>query len=190
MTMPLLEGLDGSEKMSKSLGNYVGVNEPAPEMFGKLMSISDELMWKYYLLLTDLLPRDIDAVRAAVTSGSLHPKQVKVDLARRIVGDFHSAADAEAAAAAFDARFSRGELEVEHLPQVTIAATEPSLGLARLVVEAGLAASTSEAGRKIQQGGVKIDRERVSDPKSRVPTADDIVLEVGRRAVRVVFDRT
>src|SRR4029079_16302376 len=91
MTTPLLEGLDGVEKMSKSLGNYIGVMEAAPDMFGKLMSISDELMWRYYLLLTDLTPADVAAVRARVESGALHPKQAKVDLATMIVADFHGA---------------------------------------------------------------------------------------------------
>src|SRR5688500_10453236 len=110
MTTPLLEGLDGVEKMSKSLGNYVGVTEAASEMFGKLMSISDELMWRYYTLLTDLSATDILQLRNRVSTGALHPKQAKVDLARRVVGDFHGAEHAAHAADEFERRFSRREL--------------------------------------------------------------------------------
>jgi tyrosyl-tRNA synthetase len=110
MTTPLLEGLDGVEKMSKSLGNYVGVTEPAAEMFGKLMSISDELMWKYYALLTDLTPVEVASLAGDVSAGRRHPKAVKVDLARRIISDFHSPSDADAAAEAFERRFTKREL--------------------------------------------------------------------------------
>ena len=190
MTTPLLEGLDGVEKMSKSLGNYVGVAEPADEMFGKLMSVSDELMWRYYLLLTDCSVAEIDETKARVASGAVHPKQAKVDLARRIVGDFHSAADADRAAAAFEARFSRGELSVDDLPLMTIDIDDETVGLPKLVALAGLASSASEATRKIQQGGVKVNREKVTEPKTRVPAASDpVVIEVGRRAVRAVVRR-
>jgi tyrosyl-tRNA synthetase len=189
MTTPLLEGVDGVEKMSKSLGNAIGVTEPADEMFGKVMSVSDELMWRYYVLLTDLGPAEIETRRQAVTAGTLHPKQAKMDLARAIVADFHSAAEAEAAAAAFDARFARGELAVERLPEVRISVAEDSIGLPKLVAEAGLASSTSEAARKIQQGGVRVDREKVTGVKTRVAKARGaVVLEAGRHAVRIVFE--
>jgi tyrosyl-tRNA synthetase len=188
MTTPLLEGLDGVEKMSKSLGNYVGVTEVPGEMFGKLMSISDDLMWRYYLLLTDLSEQSVADLRTQVSSGAVHPKQAKVDLARRIVADFHSAAEADAAATAFEARFARGELVEASLPDVTIEWGEPSIGLAKLLAMAGLAASASEASRKIQQGGVRVDREKVTDPKIRVtPAGRPMTLEAGRRAVRVSF---
>ena len=113
MTTPLLEGLDGVEKMSKSLGNYIGVTEAPAEMFGKLMSISDELMWRYYLLLTDLTPADVLAVRTRVDDGALHPKQAKVDLATRIVTDFHGAEEAARAAEQFERRFARKELPTD-----------------------------------------------------------------------------
>lgn len=186
MTTPLLEGLDGVEKMSKSLGNYVGVTESADEMFGKLMSISDELMWRYYLLLTDVPAADIEAMQARVRAGALHPKRAKADLAARIVADFHTPAEAEAASARFEARFSRGEIAVDSLDEVPIAVPESGLGLSKLVADAGLAVSSSEAARKIQQGGVKIDRERVTDPRARIePGRLPFVLEVGRRAVRL-----
>jgi len=186
MTTPLLEGLDGVEKMSKSLNNYVGVTDPAPEMFGKLMSISDELMWRYYLLLTDLAESEIAAMRTEVDEGRRHPKDAKVALATRITAELHSVADARAAAEVFEARFARGELAVDELPVVEVAVDDDSIGLAKLVADAGLAASTSEAGRKIRQGGVKVDRERVTDLKRRFEvTAGELVLEVGRRATRV-----
>ena len=190
MTTPLLEGLDGVEKMSKSLGNYVGVNEPADEMFGKLMSVSDELMWRYYLLLTDCSVADIDAIKVRVAEGVLHPKQAKSDLARRIVADFHSAPDADRAAAAFEARFSRGELQVDDLPVLTIDIVDESVGLAKLLSLAGLATSASDATRRIQQGGARVNREKVSDPRMRIePASNPLVLEMGRKAVRVIVRR-
>ena len=186
MTIPLLEGLDGVEKMSKSLNNYVGMTESAVEMFGKLMSISDELMWRYYLLLTDLSREAIDGLRRKVTDGGLHPKQAKIDMAKLIVGDFHSAAEAVQAADAFEARFSRGEVAVDDLPAIDVEVPDDSIALSKLVVEAGLATSASEATRKVQQGGVKVDRERVTDARARIPaTRGSLVLEVGRRMIRV-----
>jgi tyrosyl-tRNA synthetase len=186
MTTPLLEGLDGVEKMSKSLGNYVGVNEPATEMFGKLMSITDLLMWRYYLLLTDLTEPQVAALRQQVATGEKHPKDAKADLAKRIVADFHSAADAAAAAEAFQARFARGELAVDALDEVKVSAPDGSIALARVLVEAGLATSAAEASRKIQQGGVKVDREKVTDGRARIDAARGaFVLEVGRRAVKI-----
>jgi tyrosyl-tRNA synthetase len=189
MTTALLEGLDGVEKMSKSLGNYVGVAESADEMFGKLMSISDELMWRYYLLLTDLSEADVSALRADVEAGRKHPKAAKMDLAGHVVTDFHSREAAGLAAAAFESRFGRGELDPATLADVRLPSADGAIGLAKLVVTAGLAASSSEAFRKIQQGGVRLDRERVTDPKSRVePASAGRILEVGRRAVRVVWE--
>ena len=186
MTVPLLEGLDGIEKMSKSLGNYVGVTEPAGEMFGKLMSISDDLMWRYYLLLTDLPEADIEQLRQEVAGGRQHPKQVKRQLAERIVTDFHGADAARAAGEAFEARFSRGEIVAEELPQVAVSLEEPQ-ALSRIVVTAGLAASASEAMRKAQQGGVRIDGEKVTDGRRRIAAGQlPFTLEVGRRAVRIV----
>jgi tyrosyl-tRNA synthetase len=190
MTTPLLEGLDGVEKMSKSLGNYVGVNESPGEMFGKLMSVSDELMWRYYLLLTDLSVAEIDGIKARVADGHVHPKLAKRDLATRIVADFHSAAEADRAADAFEARFSRGELQIDDLPVMTIDIDDESVGLAKLLSLAGLAASASEAARKIQQGGVRVNREKGIEPKTRVPAGPDpVVVEAGRRAVRAVVRR-
>jgi tyrosyl-tRNA synthetase len=191
MTMPLLEGLDGVEKMSKSLNNYVGVTETPGDMFGKLMSISDDLMWRYTLLLTDSSEAEIEATKARVASGALHPKQAKVDLATRITTDFHSAAEAVEAAEAFEARFARGELATEDVEAVDVDVAEPSIGLPRLVAAAGLASSSSEAARKIQQGGVKLDRERVTDIKTRLEVSrGEVLVEAGRRAVRVRLRRS
>jgi len=188
MTTALLEGLDGVEKMSKSLGNYVGVTEPPDEMFGKIMSVSDTLMWRYYLLLTDLSQSEVDRLRAEVETGSLHPKAAKVGLATRIVADFHSAPAATRAAEAFEARFTRGELATDALPEIRVAIPEGSIPLSRLLVDAGLATSASDASRKVQQGGVKVNREKVADPRARLQLSQgEVVLEAGRRAVRVVL---
>jgi tyrosyl-tRNA synthetase len=188
MTTPLLEGLDGVEKMSKSLGNYVGVTEPPGEMFGKLMSITDDLMWRYYLLLTDLSEAAIGALRQEVTAGTMHPKQAKLDLATRIVADFHGAGAAARALETFEARFARGELAVEALPEVQVAIPAGGIGLPKLIAEVGLAASSTEASRKIQQGGVRVNRARVTDVKTRYQAGTGLlILEVGRRAVRVSF---
>jgi len=188
MTTPLLEGLDGVEKMSKSVGNYVGVTESAPEMFGKLMSISDELMWKYYTLLTNLEPDDIRTKRDAVSSGTLHPKQAKVDLAKRIVEDFHDRAQAERAAEEFERRFTRKELPTD-VPHIELTDDEWRASLERRLVRCGLAESMSDARRKIQQGGVRINGQKVSagdDPAS----VDDYLLQVGKHtAVRITRKR-
>ncbi len=187
LTTPLLEGLDGVEKMSKSLGNSVGVSESPTEMFGKLMSISDELMWRYYALLTDFSAHDIGALRESVRVGTLHPKQAKVDLARLVVSDFCSSDAAHAVAAAFEAKFTRGEVDVASLREVHVPLGDSELALSRVVVTAGLAVSASEAARKIQQGGVRVNQARVSDPRWRVRASDlPLLLEVGRHAVRVV----
>jgi tyrosyl-tRNA synthetase len=187
LTTPLLEGLDGVEKMSKSLGNYVGVTDAPGEMFGKLMSISDTLMWRYYLLLTDLTAAEIEAMKAQVAGGALHPKQAKVDLAVRIVSEFHGEAQAGDAAREFDRVHALGELPSDLREVLVDFSTEPTRPLARVLVDAALAVSTSEAGRKIQQGGVKLGGERVDDTRHRL-TSDrlPVVLQVGRHAVRLV----
>jgi tyrosyl-tRNA synthetase len=186
MTTPLLEGLDGIEKMSKSLGNYVGVTDSAEEMFGKIMSVSDEVMWRYYLLLTDESGEGIDRMKAQVSGGAVHPKAAKMGLARRIVADFHSTAEAAHASEAFEARFGRRELAPDALPEVVIATPDGSISLPKLLVEAGLATSSSEASRKIQQGAVKLNREKIVDIRARIErTAGSVTLEVGRRAVRI-----
>jgi tyrosyl-tRNA synthetase len=187
MTTPLLEGLDGVEKMSKSLDNYVGVTDVPVEMFGKLMSISDTLMWRYYLLLTDLNTAEIDAMKAQVASGALHPKQAKVGLATRIVTQFHTGSAAEEAAREFERVHAKGELPSDLRDVRVDFGGEPSRALTRVMVEAGLAPSTSDAGRRIQQGGVKLDGQKVDDVTCRVQPSDlPVVLQTGRHAVRLV----
>jgi tyrosyl-tRNA synthetase len=187
LTTPLLEGLDGVEKMSKSVGNYVGVTEPPSEMFGKLMSISDDLMWKYYTLLTDLSNLDVEQLRRQVSSGELHPKLAKVQLAKRIVQDFHSAADANRAADDFERRFSRKELPSD-VRIVELTEEEWSGSLERRLVLCGLAASSSEARRKIVQGGVRVDGEKAAPGSA--PPVGDYLLQAGKLgAVKVVRKR-
>jgi tyrosyl-tRNA synthetase len=187
MTTPLLEGLDGVEKMSKSLNNYVGVNEAPGEMFGKLMSISDDLMWRYYLLLTDAPESDIDAMKASVASGALHPKTAKQNLAERITGDFHSRADAAEARAQFERRFSKGEIDAAAIEEIGVAVPDGGVPLTKVMADCGLAASSSDASRKIQQGAVRIDGEKIADARMRLMAGGaPVVLQVGRRAVRLV----
>ena len=191
MTLPLLEGLDGVEKMSKSLGNYVAVEDPPNEMFGKLMSVSDELMWRYWLLLTDRGTDEIEALQAQVASGERHPMDVKKELGRVIVSEFHSPAEAEAAQTEFELVFSGGNLPTD-IPEIVLSAVGPTVLLSKLVTEAGLAASNSEARRLMTQGGVKVDGEQIRDPKTEIGTdrTAAILLQVGkRRFARISFGR-
>jgi tyrosyl-tRNA synthetase len=181
MTTPLLEGLDGVEKMSKSLGNYIGVTDPATEMFGKLMSISDDLMWRYYELLTDLTPAGILGIRTRVESGALHPKQAKVDLSTTIVTDFHGAGEAARAAEQFERRFSKKELPTD-AAVVELSEEEWTAPLEKRLVRCGLADSMSDARRKILQGGVRIDGEKVAIGASLPAGRGAYVLQVGKHA--------
>ena len=174
ITTPLLEGTDGVDKMSKSLGNYIGIDENPPEMFGKIMSISDELMWKYYELLTDKTAAEIERMK---TSGE-NPRNLKVNLAKLIIKDFHSAADAEKSEADFVARFVKKEIPDE-IEETQIAAG--NYNLAELLAETNLAASKSEAKRLIEQGGVKIDGEKIPDAKAEINLQNEILLQVGKR---------
>jgi len=200
MTMPILEGLDGVQKMSKSLGNYVGINEPPGEMFGKLMSISDEMMWRYYLLLTDLTAAEIESLRVSVASGREHPLGLKKALARRIITDFHSAEAAEQAQKGFEAQFQgKG---VDPNSQEFERSAAPSRFDAWLV-ELGLCKSKSEAQRQIKAGAVSVATgdldnptwERVTDPVAvfdpSVYTGRtdhlEVVFKVGRKQSRVRF---
>jgi tyrosyl-tRNA synthetase len=189
MTLPLLEGLDGVEKMSKSLGNYVAVLDPAEEMFGKLMSISDVLMWKYWTLLTDRTPAEIDAVKRTVADGARHPMDVKFELARTVTADFHDGAAAAAAEAHFRQLHQRREVPDE-VPEVALEPEADPVGLAKLLVRAGLAESNSDARRLIQQGGVKVDGEALRDPQATVPAGagTSLLIQAGkRRFARLVF---
>ncbi len=183
LTMPLLVGLDGIEKMSKSKNNYVGITDSPTDMFGKLMSISDDLMWGYYDLLSSLTIEEIAALRAACAAGR-NPRDVKAQLAGEMVARFHGAAAAETARAGFEARFSRGALP-DDLPEVAVAGAP--MPVAQLLKQAGLVTSTSEAVRNIEQGGVRIDGDRVSDKGLKL-AAGVYVVQVGkRRAARVTL---
>ncbi|HDR0626191.1 tyrosine--tRNA ligase [Pasteurella multocida] len=175
ITLPLLVGLDGEKKMSKSLGNYIGVAESPTEMFGKVMSISDELMWDWYDLLSFRPLTEITQLKQEVENGR-NPRDIKVLLAKEIIARFHSEADAEAAEQEFINRFQKGAMP-EEMPELTF---EGEMGLANLLKEAGLVASTSEANRMVQQGGVKIDGEKVEDTKL-VIKASTAVYQVGKR---------
>ncbi len=175
LTMPLLVGLDGVEKMSKSKGNYIGISETPDSMFGKLMSISDTLMWRYFELLSFRSLEDIAGLQKQIDQGR-NPREVKVELAQEIVTRFHSAQAAAQALETFDARFRRGEMP-EDMPEVTVAG---ELALLRVLREAGLVASSSEAQRNVEQGGVRINGERV-DVKGLQLEPGSYVLQVGKR---------
>jgi tyrosyl-tRNA synthetase len=179
MTMPLLEGLDGVQKMSKSLGNYVGIAEPPGEMFGKLMSVSDELMWRYFELLSFRSLDDIAALRRRV-AGGMNPRDAKFELGLELVGRFHGKAAAEAAKQEFVARFQQGALP-EDIPELTLESRDGSLGIAHLLKDAGLVTSTSEAFRMIGQGAVRIDGVRVEDRSLAIGAGTTHVYQVGKR---------
>jgi tyrosyl-tRNA synthetase len=191
MTLPLLEGLDGVEKMSKSLGNYVAVEDEPFEMFGKLMSISDALMWRYWLLLSDRTEAEVEADRDRVTAGELHPMEAKKALARSVVGDFHSPEAADAAQAEFEHVFSARNLP-QDIPEIAIDASGERILLAKAVVMAGLASSNSDARRLIQQGGVKVEGEQMRDINATLATdaADPILVQVGKRKYARLVLRT
>lgn len=187
LTMPILEGLDGVQKMSKSLGNYIGINEPPDEMFGKLMSISDELMWRYFELLSFRPLGEIERLRQEVAQRSVNPRDVKFLLAEELVGRFHDDAAARRAREHFIARFQKGALP-DDMPVVTLAAPGEGLPIASMLKAAGLTASTSEALRMIRQGAVRIDGERVEDQKLMIPAGAEQVCQVGkRRFARVIL---
>mgnify|MGYP001815467959 FL=1 len=179
MTTPLLEGLDGVQKMSKSLGNYVGITEPPGEMFGKLMSISDNLMWRYFEVLSFRSLEDIQGLRARVEDG-MNPRDVKFELAMEIVARFHDDAAAAAAKQEFISRFREGAMP-DDMPELTLEADGGTLGIAHLLKGAGLVSSTSEAFRMIKQGAVRIDGERVEDRSLTIDAGSTNVYQVGRR---------
>jgi tyrosyl-tRNA synthetase len=179
LTTPLLEGIDGVNKMSKSLNNYIGIDEPPNEMFGKVMSISDEMMWKYYELLTDLTESDILALKSKCTDGSENPRNAKVALAKLIIADFHSEADADAAEEDFNRRFVKKEVpdEIE-----TKAVPAGDHELIQLLADTGMAGSKGEARRLIQQGGVKVNGEKASAGSVSVSVdGEGLLLQVGKR---------
>jgi tyrosyl-tRNA synthetase len=189
ITMPLLEGLDGLEKMSKSLGNYIGINEEPQSIFGKVMSISDDLMWKYYVLCTDLTPAEIAHRRDEVASGALHPMSVKRELAKSIIRDFHDHAAAEEADAEFRRIFSDKRAPTDVDEKELPASGEPML-LTKVVTAAGLAATNKEAQRLVAQGGVLVDDVKAEGVKQTLDAraGKSYLLKVGkRRFARVTF---
>jgi tyrosyl-tRNA synthetase len=179
LTMPLLEGLDGVQKMSKSLGNYVGITDAPGDMFGKIMSISDELMWRYFELLSFRSIDDVAALRKSVADG-MNPRDAKFELAAEIVTRFHDAAAATAAQEEFVARFQQGAMP-EDIADLSLPSKDGELGIAHLLKEAGLVSSTSEAFRMIKQGAVRIDSVRVEDRSLTIAAGSSAVSQVGKR---------
>jgi tyrosyl-tRNA synthetase len=179
LMMPLLEGLDGVNKMSKSLGNYVGINEPPREIFGKLMSVSDDLMWRYFDLLSFRALDEVSSFKREVAGGR-NPRDVKVLLAQEIVARFHGAAAAIEALSDFDARFRQGGIP-DDIPEVDLDSVDGVLGVAQVLKQAGLTASTSEALRMIEQGGVKADGAKIEDKNLAFAAGAVVVLQVGKR---------
>jgi tyrosyl-tRNA synthetase len=179
LTMPILEGLDGVQKMSKSLNNYIGINEPAEEVFGKIMSISDDLMWRYFELLSFRPMAEIGQLKREVDDGA-NPRDIKFQLGQEIVARFHGQSAAVAAQDAFVARFQKGALPDE-MPELVLASQGGNLVIANLLKDSGLTGSTSEAHRMIKQGAVRIDGERVSDNGLEIAAGNTHVFQVGKR---------
>lgn len=179
LTMPLLEGLDGANKMSKSMGNYIGINEAPREIFGKVMSISDELMWRYFDLLSFREGAEIEFLKAEVAAGR-NPRDVKVILAQELVARFHTAKAAEDALLEFEARFRQGVLP-DDMPELMLRGDGRPLPLVQVLKQAGLTASTSEAMRMIEQGGVRVNGDKVSDKACTVAAGETIALQIGKR---------
>ena len=189
MTTPLLEGLSAREeggrivgdKMSKSLDNYVGVAEAPEEQLGKLMSISDALMWRYYELLSRVPVAEIENRRAACASGAMNPKQAKMSLAKEIVARFHDDAAADAAEAKWEAQFARREIP-EDMPEVTLTIEGEGVWLPKALAEAGVLKSSSDGRRRLQQGGLQVDGDKVTDPKAQLAPGKTYVIKAGKRA--------
>jgi len=180
ITLPILEGLDGVQKMSKSLGNYIGITDAPDDMFGKIMSLSDDMMWRYFELLSTRSLADIEGWRASVVKGA-NPRDIKFELALELVGRFHSRAAARGAHEAFIARFQRGAIP-ESIAELTLKAADGAgIPIANLLKEAGLVQSTSEALRMVGQGGVRVDGERIEDPRQRCTVGSSHVYQVGKR---------
>jgi len=189
MTTPLLEGLDGVEKMSKSKNNYIGIAESPDEMFGKVMSISDDLMWRYYTLVTDLTPAEVAQLKANVESGAKHPRDAKVELAKHIIADFHSQSAADEAEAEFNRRFREHQTPTDI--ETRSIATVGTIKLVDLLTQTGLATSKAEVRRLIQQGGVRLNNERIGDVAAEINTAatKEVLLQVGKlKFLKVAFE--
>ncbi len=188
ITMPILEGLDGQQKMSKSLGNYIGISEPAEEMYGKIMSISDDLMWRYFELLSSCTLAGLAKLKQAAADGR-NPRDIKMELAQELCARFHSPADARKAEEAFVSRFRQGQMPDE-VPEVSVRLEGAAMPIGNVLKEAGLVASSSEGLRMIKQGAVKMDGVRLSDPKLELAAGLQTVLQVGkRRFARVSLEK-
>lgn len=186
LTMPILEGLDGVQKMSKSLGNYIGIAEAPDDMFGKLMSISDELMWRYFDLLSFRSIQEVEALRKSMEDGR-NPRDIKFELGKELVARFHSQSDADRAQENFIARFQKGAVP-DDMPEIKLQAGEDGMPIANVLRDAALTSSTSDAMRMIRQGAVRIDGEKVSDTRLRLESGVSCVCQVGkRRFARVVM---
>ena len=179
LMMPLLEGLDGVQKMSKSLNNYIGITDAPNDMFGKIMSISDDLMWRYYELLSFKPIETISGYKEAIAAGS-NPRDVKIDLAKELIERFHDTEAAEAAHQEFINRFQKGALP-DDMPELDIVTETGEIAIANLLKEAGLVASTSEAMRMIKQGAAKIEGEKITDNKLVIKAGSSAVYQVGKR---------
>ncbi|WP_440683700.1 tyrosine--tRNA ligase [Cysteiniphilum halobium] len=179
ITMPLLEGLDGVKKMSKSANNYIGIEEPADEMFGKIMSISDELMWRYYELLSFKPMTEIESLKEAVSNGE-NPRDIKIDLAKEIIARFHSEDAAQKAHQNFIDRFQKNQIP-EDMPEETITLVKDNMPIANVLKLAGLVSSTSEAIRMIKQGAVKINGDKVEDTQLTLKQKTSDIYQVGKR---------
>ncbi len=187
LTMPLLEGLDGVNKMSKSLGNYIGISEAPDSIFGKIMSISDDLMFRYYELLSDLGMAEILALKEKIATDQIHPKAAKVQLAKEMVARFHNQGAAEDAERNFEQVFARHEVPDE-IEEVRVAAAEAEIWVPKLLLDAGLVKSTSDGRRMMQQQAVSIEGKKVEDVNAVIPATGTVLLKVGkRRFCRVTF---
>ncbi|MCI5149813.1 MAG: tyrosine--tRNA ligase, partial [Candidatus Electrothrix sp. MAN1_4] len=188
LTMPLLEGLDGVNKMSKSLGNSIGISESADDIFGKVLSMNDELMFRYYELLSDLSQEEISQLQQDMEQGKVHPKAVKVQLAKELVARFHDQDAADAAEKNFEQVFKRHELP-DDIPEKQLNAEEgQTIWLPKLLLEAGLVKSTSDGRRMVKQNAVSVNGEKVADVNAEIPTDGEVLLKVGkRRFCRVSF---
>ena len=178
--MPLLEGTDGVQKMSKSYNNYIGIQEPPKDIYGKVLSITDALMWRYYELLSSKSSGEIEALKKAVATGAVHPKQAKMDLAREMVARFHSEAQATAAENDFNKVFSQHGLPSD-IEEVTMTASADKKGLLQLMTDLQMAASNSEGRRLVTQGGVSVNEEKVTDPMLQLSCKGEYLLKVGKR---------
>lgn len=183
ITLPILVGLDGVQKMSKSYGNYIAIDDPPQEMYGKVMSISDDLMWNYYELLTELTPAEVDALREAVKKGERHPMQVKEQLAHKIVSRYHGNEEADRAKEHFDIQFKKKEVPHD-IPVIKLPSDK--LNIIGAITAMGAASSNSDARRKLAGGAVKLDGNKIEDPDFKLESGKEYILKVGRKIAKII----